>query len=95
MNDDLCLKPQVLSVLQSRLNGGGGWKVTDISLADEAPAHWVDSPNPTLSAQKPTPDAIVAFCGMDDKTASKSPVLGVAPDDSEKIRIVIFEPAAK
>ena len=95
MNDDLCLKPQVLSVLQSRLNGGGGWKVTDISLADEAPAHWVDSPNPTLSAQKPTPDAIVAFCGMDDKTASKSTVLGVAPDDSEKIRIVIFEPAAK
>jgi len=33
--------------------------------------------------------------GMDDKTASKPAVLGVAPDDDDEIRIVIFEPAAK
>jgi hypothetical protein len=93
MKDDLCLKPQVVGALQSRLQGGGGWKVTDISLA--ADAHWVDSPSPTLSVQRPTSDAIVAFCGMDDKTASKQVILGVAPDDSDEIRIVIFEPLAK
>ena len=69
--------------------------MTDISLADDAPAHWIDSPNPTLSVQKPTPDAIVAFCGMDEKTASRSIVLGVAPDDNDGIRVVIFQPAAK
>jgi hypothetical protein len=95
MQDDLCLSPQVLGALQSRLKGGGGWKVTEISLAVGAPAHWVDSPNPTLSVQRPTSDAIVAFCGIDAKTASKPVILGVAPDDSDEIRIVIFEPAAK
>jgi hypothetical protein len=95
MKDDLCLKPPVLGALQSRLKGGGAWKVTDISLANDAPAHWINTPNPTLSVQKPTPDAIVAFCGMDDKTASKPIVLGIAPDDSDEIRVVIFEPAAK
>jgi len=95
MKDDLCLKPQVLSALRSRLQSGGGWKVIDISLAADAPAHGLDSPSPTLSVQKPTPDAIVAFCGMDDKTASKPVILGIAPDDSDEIPIVIFEPAAK
>jgi hypothetical protein len=95
MKDDLCMKPQVLGALQSRVQGGGGWKVTDIWLAADAPAHWVDRPSPTLSVRKPTTDAIVAFCGMDDKTATKPVILGVAPDDSDEIRIVIFEAAAK
>jgi Domain of unknown function (DUF4424) len=93
--DEVCLKPPVLSSLQSRLKSGGAWKVTDIELADDAPAHWIDSPNPTLSVQKPAPDAIVAFCGMDEKTASRPIVLGVAPDDNDGIRIVIFQPAGK
>lgn len=95
MQDDVCLSPQLLGALQSRLKGSGGWKVTDISLAVGAPAHGVDSPNPTLAVPKPTSDAIVAFCGIDAKTASKPVILGVAPDDSDEIRIVIFEPAAK
>jgi hypothetical protein len=95
MKDEVCLKPRVLAALQSRLKGGGTWKVTDIALADDAPAHWNDSPNATLSVQKPTPDAIVAFCGMDEKTASRPIVLGVAPDDNDGIRLVIFQPAAK
>ncbi len=95
MKDEVCLTPQVLSALQSRLKGNGAWQVTEISLADNATAHWIDSPQPTLSVQKPKPDAIVAFCGMDEKTASRPNVLGVAPDDNDGIRIVIFEPAAK
>jgi hypothetical protein len=94
MKAAICLKPQVLSTLQSRLKGGGVWNVTEISLADDAPG-WIDSPAAMISVQKPKSDAMVAFCGMDEKTAGKSAVLGVAPDDNDGIRIVIFEPAAK
>jgi Domain of unknown function (DUF4424) len=93
LKEDLCLKPPVLNTLQSRLKGNGAWNVIDISLAADAPAHWIDSPAATISVQKPKPDAIVAFCGLDEKTAGKPAVLGTAPDDNESIRIVIFEPA--
>jgi uncharacterized protein DUF4424 len=93
VKDELCLKPQVLSTLQARLKGNGAWSVTDISLADDAPARWLDSPAATLSVQKPKPDAIVTFCGMDEKTAGKPTVLGTAPDENDGIRIIIFEPA--
>jgi hypothetical protein len=93
LKDEVCLKPQALGILQSRLKGNGAWNVTDVSLAADAPAHWIDSPPATLSVQKPKPDAIVAFCGMDDKTASKPAVLGAASNDNDKIHIVIFEAA--
>jgi len=95
LKDEVCLKPQTLSALQSRLKGNGVWNVIDISVADDAPARWIDSPAATLSVQKPRPDAIVAFCGSDDKTAGKPTVLGTAPDENDGIRVVIFEPAAK
>ena len=95
LSDDACLKPPVLTTLQSHLKNGGAWKVTDMSLADDAPARWVDSPNATLSVQKPKPDVIVAFCGLDEKTAAKAIVLGVAPDENDGIRILMFEPAGK
>jgi hypothetical protein len=96
MKDDVCLTPQVLRTLQARLKGTGAWKVTDMSLADDPPNHWIDSPRPTISVLKPKPDAIVTFCGMDEKSASRPTVLGIAPNnDANEIRIVIFEPAAK
>ncbi len=95
VKEELCLKPQVLGMLQSRLKGNGAWKVTDISLADDAPARWLDSLATTLSVQKPKPDAIVTFCGIDEKTAGKPTVLGTAPDENDGIRIVIFEAAVK
>ena len=95
VKDELCLKPPMLNTLQSRLKGNGAWNVTDISLADDAPARWIDSPAATLSVQKPKPDAIVVFCGIDEKTAGKPTVLGTAPDENDGIRIVIFEPVAK
>jgi hypothetical protein len=93
VKDELCLKPQVLTALQARLKGNGAWNVTDMSLTDDASARWLNSPAATLSVQKPKPDAIVAFCGIDEKTAGKPTVLGVAPDQNEGIRIVIFDPA--
>jgi len=97
MTDDVCLKPQVLGALQSRLKSNGAWRVTDVTVSVSAPSQWIDSPNPTFSVHKPTPDAIVAFCGIDEKTAGKPTVLGSAPedDDTDEIRIVIFEPAGK
>jgi len=95
LKDDACLTSQVLNTLKSRLRINGSWKITDLTLAADAPAHWIDSPNPTLSVRKPVPQAIVTFCGIDEKTASQPAVLGTAPDDSDEIRIVIFEPAGK
>lgn len=93
MKDEVCFKPQVLGALQSRLKANGAWKVTEISVSADPPSSWMDSPQPTLSVQKPKPDAVVAFCGMDEKTAGKPIVLGTAPDGSDEIRIVVFEPA--
>jgi hypothetical protein len=93
MKDDLCLKPQALTALQTRLKNGGAWQVTELSVAADAPNNWNDSPNPTLSVQKPEPGSIVAFCGIDDKSAGKPVVLGTAADDAQDIRIVIFAPA--
>ena len=95
MKNEICLQPQVLGMLQSRLKTGGVWKVIDMTLAVDGPAHWVDNPAPSLSVQKPQADAIVAFCGMDSKTAARATVLGVAPDNADEVRIVIFTPAAK
>jgi hypothetical protein len=95
MKDDVCLQPQVLGTLQSRLKSGGVWKVTEISLAVDGPAHWVDNPTPSLSVQKPQGDAIVAFCGMDEKTANRATVLGVTPDNTSELRIVVFTPGRK
>jgi Domain of unknown function (DUF4424) len=95
VKDELCLKPPTLSALQARLKNNGAWNVTDIALADDAPARWLDAPAATIAVQKPKPDAVVAFCGIDEKTAGKPTVLGVAPDENEGIRVVIFEPAAK
>jgi len=94
MKDEVCLKGPTLGNLQARLKSNGAWKVIDISLAGDPPARWVDSPKRTLSVQKPAGEAIVAFCGIDEKSASKPTVLGTVPDDSGEIRIVIFEPAA-
>jgi hypothetical protein len=93
MKDDLCLKPPAFTALQTRLKNGGAWQVTELSIASDAPNNWNDSPNPTLSVQKPEPGAIVAFCGIDDKSAGKPVVLGTAQDDSEDTRIAIFTQA--
>jgi hypothetical protein len=95
LKDDVCLQPQVLGTLQSRLKSGGAWIVTDITLSVGGPAHWVDNPVPTLSVQKPQGDAIIAFCGMDDKTANRATVLGVASDNASEIRVVVLTPGRK
>lgn len=95
MKDEICLQPQVLGALQSRLTSGDAWKVIDMTLAVDGPAHWIDNPLPVLSVQKPQADAIVVFCGMDNRTSDRATVLGVTRDNTDEVRIVIFTPAAK
>ena len=95
MKDEICLQPQVLDALQSRLKAGDAWKVIDMTLAVDGPAHWIDDPLPVLSVQKPQADAVVAFCGMDSRTSGRPTVLGVTRDNTDEVRIVIFTPAAK
>jgi hypothetical protein len=95
MKDEICLQPEGLGALQSRLKAGDAWKVFDLTLAVDGPAHWIDNPLPVLSVQKPQADAIVAFCGMDNRTSGRATVLGVTRDNTDEVRIVIFTPAAK
>jgi hypothetical protein len=95
MKDEICLQPQVIDALQSRLKAGDAWKVIDMTLALDGPAHWIDDPLPVLSVQKPQADAIVAFCGMDSRTSGRPTVLGVTRDNTDELRIVFFTPAAK
>lgn len=63
------------------------------------PTQGGNKPKPTLSVQKATPNAIVAFCGMDEKSAIRPTVVGTPPDpdddddaDDNEVRIAIFEP---
>lgn len=97
MTDEVCLTPAVMAALKGRLKGANAWKVSDLALSIEPPAQWVDNPGLTVSVQKPRPNAIVAFCGMDEKTGASSPVLGapLSDNDSGEIRVLIFEPAVR
>lgn len=95
LKDDVCLRPAALNAIQARLKNGGVWKVTDLTVDVTGPTNWNDNASPTLSVQKPGPNAIIAFCGIDEKTVGKPAVLGTAPDDSEEVRIVMFQPMAK
>jgi hypothetical protein len=98
MKTEACLKPPVLANLRSRLKSNGEWKVTDMLVATEPPAEWLRSPPAAISVQKPSANAVVSFCGMDEKTAGRPTVVGAAPEgddddeDEREIRIVIFEP---
>jgi hypothetical protein len=96
MKTEICLKPQVLNNLRSRLKGNGAWGVTEMLVADEPP-EWVHSPPAAISVQKPSANSVVAFCGMNEETAGRSIVVGGPSegddaDDEHQTRIVIFEP---
>jgi hypothetical protein len=97
MKTEICLKPQVLNNLRTRLRSNGAWKVTDMLVAAQSPTEWVHSAPAAISVQKPSPNSVVAFCGMDEKTAGRSTVVGAAlegddDEDEHEIRIVVFEP---
>ena len=43
---------------------GASADVADITLANDGPARWLDNPAANVAVRKPTPESIVAFCGI-------------------------------
>jgi len=98
LKDEACLTPELLGAAQDKLRGAdSALAVTEIALVNEPPVRWFDSPEASVSVRKPRPDAIVAFCGMDAKTADQAVVRGaeLGGQDPRDFRILIIEPTAK
>jgi hypothetical protein len=98
LKDEACLTPELLGAAQDKLKGAGGaLAVTEIALVNEPPLRWFDSPAASVSVRKPRPDAIVAFCGMDAKTAGQAVVRGaeLGGPDPRDFRILIIEPTTQ
>ncbi len=95
--EDLCLSDATLAALRKRLESGGAFETTEYAIDVSPPARWLDSPPATINVRKPKPESVVAFCGMDEKSAGKPIVVGAAPDDASatQISVVVFTPAAK
>jgi hypothetical protein len=95
--DDVCLSASTLAALTKRLDAGGALETTEYAVDLSPPAHWLDSPPMTIAVKKPKPDSIVAFCGIDERSAGKPIVVGAPPDESGagQISVVVFTPAAK
>ncbi|MGO9774775.1 MAG: DUF4424 family protein [Roseiarcus sp.] len=95
--DDLCLSAQTLAALQARLASGGALDAMEFAIDVSAPARWIDSPPATINVKKPKAESVVAFCGMDEKSAGKPIVIGALPDDASatQLSVVVFTPAAK
>jgi Domain of unknown function (DUF4424) len=95
LKDDVCLSRQTLNTIKSRLKAKNGMlDFVDIALSNGAPVRWTDSPDATVSVQKPTPETIVAFCGVDPKTAGQLHVSGTMPnaEKSDGFRVLMFSP---
>jgi len=98
LKDEACLSPQTIAAAQSRLKTvNSALQATEIALVNEPPIRWFDSPTPTVSVQKPAPDAIVGFCGIDSKSADQPIVRGseIGGQDPSDFRILIFQPIKK
>jgi hypothetical protein len=67
-------------------------KLTDFILPNAAPVRWIDSPEASIEVAKPTPDANVIFCGIDQKTANLRVVSGKIPDSdkADNFRVLMF-----
>ena len=94
----VCLTPQIMSAAQGLLKTKGSTvDVSDLTLANDGPARWLDNPAATVAIRKPQPASIVAFCGMDAATAGQPVVKGKMPGSSDAagLRVLIFTPAAK
>jgi hypothetical protein len=95
LKDEACLAPATIAALQAKLKAPGSeLAATEIALVNDPPANWIDSPTAVVSVTKPSRDAIVAFCGIDAKTADQPIVRGseIGGGDPRDFRILIFEP---
>ena len=95
--DDFCLSAQALAAVQARLKSGVALQTTEFEIDLAPPARWLDSPPATIAVKKPKPDSVVAFCGMDEKSAGKPAATGALPDDASEtlVNVVVFTPMAK
>ena len=97
LKDQACLTPQVMTAAKALLKAKGSVVVvSDITLANDGPARWLDNPAATVAVRKPQPSSVVAFCGLDAASAGKPVVTGKMPgsDQAAGLRVLIFSPGS-
>lgn len=93
LKDQACLTPQFMEAVKGLLKAKGSTvDVGDITLANDGPARWLENPPASVAIHKPTPDSLVAFCGVDAKTQGEAVVKGNMPGSSQAggLRVLIF-----
>jgi hypothetical protein len=95
--DDACLTPQALASIKTKLQGKNvALKLTTLVLANDAPTRWAENPRPAVDVVKPSPDAIVGFCGLDPKTSAQPHLTGtmgaIQEEQASDFRVLIFQP---
>jgi hypothetical protein len=93
LKQQVCLTPQIMSAAKALVKGKGATiSVADITLANDGPARWLDNPVATVAVRRPTPNSVVAFCGMDAATANQPVVKGKMPgsDAAAGLRVLVF-----
>lgn len=97
LKEQVCLTPPIMAAAKALAKGKGAQVVvSDITLANDGPARWLDNPAATIAVRKPQPTSVVAFCGMDAASAGKPVVTGKMPgsDQAAGLRVLIFSPAS-
>ncbi len=97
LKDQVCLTPQVMAAAKALFKAKGAVAVvSDITLANDGPARWLDNPGATVAVRKPQPNSVVAFCGLDAASAGKPVVTGKMPgsDQAAGLRVLIFSPGS-
>ena len=92
--DQVCVTSQVRAAVAALVKDKGAVaNVGDIVLATDGPARFLPSPRATIAVHKPSPTAIVVFCGMDASTQGAAIVRGTVPEDQDasSLRILIFD----
>jgi uncharacterized protein DUF4424 len=98
LKDEACLTPPQLAAAEDELKSpGSALAVTEIALVNEPPMRWFESPAASVSVTKPSPQAIVAFCGMDAATGDQPVVHGseLGGADQRDFRILFIELTTK
>lgn len=97
LKDQVCLTPQIMNTVKGLAKAKGAViTVSDITLANDGPARWLDNPPATVAVRKPQPNSVVAFCGIDAASAGKPVVTGKMPgsDAAAGLRVLIFTPGS-
>lgn len=99
IKDDTCLSAATIKTLKARIQGKPGTSipVTEITIGNESPSRWIDSPAASVTIEKPAPDVVVASCLTDVKSSSSTRMTGTAPDadTADALRIVLIGAAVK